>query len=36
MDYLKGENIEKAIAQSEKIKKLENLLEEYWKKEVIE
>lgn len=36
ISYLKGENIEKAIRKSEKIKKLDDLLEKYWREEVME
>ena len=36
ISYLKGENIEKAIRKSEKIKKLDNLLNTYWQDEVME
>ena len=36
INYLKGENIEKAIRRSKKIKKLDNLLNTYWQDEVME
>ena len=36
INYLKGENIEKAIRKSEKIKKLDSLLKKYWEEEVME
>ena len=36
ISYLKGENIEKAIRRSKKIKKLDNLLNTYWQDEVME
>ena len=36
ISYLKGENTEDAIKQSEKIKKLDNLLEKYWREEIME
>lgn len=36
ISYLKGENIEKAIRKSEKIKKLDNLVNRYWQDEVME
>lgn len=36
ISYLKGENTEKAIRKSEKIKKLDNLLKTYWREEVME
>ena len=36
ISYLKGENIEEAIKKSEKIKKLDKLLEKYWREEVME
>ena len=36
MSYLKGENTEEAIKKSKKIKKLDTLLEKYWREEVME
>ena len=36
MSYLKGENTEEAIKKSKKIKKLDELLEKYWREEVME
>lgn len=36
ISYLKGENTEEAMKKSENIKKLDNLLEKYWKEEVME
>lgn len=36
INYLKGENIEKAKEKSGKIKKLDNLLMKYWREEVME
>ena len=36
ISYLKGENTEEAIKKSQKIKKLDELLERYWKEEIME
>ena len=36
ISYLKGENIEEAIQKSKQIKKLDELLEKYWREEVME
>ena len=36
MSYLKGENTEEAIKKSKNIKKLNELLEKYWREEVME
>lgn len=36
ISYWKGENIQEAINKSEKIKKLDKLLEKYWREEVME
>ncbi len=36
ISYLKGENTEEAIQKSKKIKKLDMLLEKYWREEVME
>lgn len=36
ISYLKGENTEEAIKKSEKIKKFDNLLEKYWREEIME
>ena len=36
MSYLKGENTEEAIKKSKNIKKLDELLEKYWREEVME
>ena len=36
LNYLKGENIEKAIHKSENIKKLDDLLNYYWDNEIME
>lgn len=36
LSYLKGENIAQAIENSEKIKKLDEQLNNYWKEEIIE
>lgn len=36
ISYLKGENTEEAIRKSEKIEKLDKLLEKYWREEVME
>ena len=36
MSYLKGENTEEAIKKSKNIKKLDALLEKYWREEVME
>ena len=36
LNYLKGENIEKAIQKSENIKKLDDLLNCYWDNEIME
>lgn len=36
INYLKGENIEKAINKSEKIKKLDNALKKYWREETMD
>ena len=36
ISYLKGENTKEAMKKSENIKKLDNLLEKYWKEEVME
>lgn len=36
ISYLQGVNIESAIKKSEKIKKLDNLLEKYWREEIME
>lgn len=36
ISYLKGENTEEAIKKSQKIKKLDELLEKYWKEEIME
>lgn len=36
ISYWKGENIQEAIQKSEKIKKLDKLLEKYWREEVME
>lgn len=36
MSYLKGENLKEAIKKSKQIKKLDWLLEKYWKEEVME
>ncbi len=36
ISYLKGEDTEEAIKKSEKIKKLDKLLEKYWREEIME
>lgn len=36
ISYWKGENVQEAINKSEKIKKLDKLLEKYWREEVME
>lgn len=36
ISYLKGENTKEAMKKSKNIKKLDNLLEKYWKEEVME
>ena len=36
INYLKGEDIEKSINKSVKIKKLDDLLKKYWRDEVME
>ena len=36
ISYLKGENIEQSIRKSEEIRKLDELLKQYWREEVME